>query len=190
MTRFATTFGATERLLNACAGLSPAQLNAPCLGTYGSILDTLHHTVESDRSYVKRFHVGEHLTPIDENAPMALAEMRMAISANGEAWLKLLATDLDPDQEMVTQADGTEYRTTVGVRLAQVLHHGTDHRSQVCTALTNIDIEPPDIDVWSYAEATGRDHEVPLATTSSAANNRCGSNDLVTTPPEPALKAD
>ena len=76
---------ATERLINACSGLSPAQLNAPCLGTYGSILDTLRHLVESDRSYVKRFPVGDHLTRIDEDAPMAMAEMRMAMQANGEA---------------------------------------------------------------------------------------------------------
>ena len=79
-------------------------------------------------------------------------------------WLKLLETDLDPDQEMVSQSADGEFHTTVGVRLAQVLHHGTDHRSQICTALTSIGIEPPDVDVWSYAEATGRDHFVPLPT--------------------------
>ena len=61
----ALTARGTERIINACSGLAPAQLNAPCLGTYGSILDTLRHTVESDRSYVKRFSVGEHLTPIE-----------------------------------------------------------------------------------------------------------------------------
>ncbi len=89
---------------------------------------------------------------------MTFAEMRMAMTANGEAWLNLISGELDPDQEMVSQSgDGTEFHTFVGIRLAQVLHHGTDHRSQICTALTNIGIEPPDIDVWAYAEATGRE---------------------------------
>ncbi len=41
-------------------------------------------------------------------------------------------------------------------RLAQVIHHGTDHRSQVCTILSTLGIEPPEIDVWAYGEATGR----------------------------------
>ena len=40
----------------------------------------------------------------------------------------------------------------MGIRLAQAIHHGTDHRSQVCTALTTLGIEPPAIDVWDYAD--------------------------------------
>jgi uncharacterized damage-inducible protein DinB len=36
---------------------------------------------------------------------------------------------------------------------AQALHHGTDHRSQICTALSANGYEVPDIDVWSYWRA-------------------------------------
>jgi uncharacterized damage-inducible protein DinB len=152
---------ATDKVLDVCSDLSAAQLNAPCLGTYGSILSTLRHTVESDRWYIKRFPQGEHLAGIEDDNQMTFAEMRMAMSANGDAWLKLLETDLDPDTELVLRADdGSEFHTTVGVRLAQVVHHGTDHRSQICTALTSIDIEPPEIDVWAYADATGRSRDV------------------------------
>jgi hypothetical protein len=39
----------------------------------------------------------------------------------------------------------------------KVVHHGTDHRSQVCTALTSLGVEPPDIDVWAYAREFGRE---------------------------------
>jgi uncharacterized damage-inducible protein DinB len=49
----------------------------------------------------------------------------------------------------------------VGIRLAQALHHGSDHRSQICTILTSIGIEPPDIDVWAFAWSDGRLVEVP-----------------------------
>ena len=153
---------ATDRIINACSGLTMNQLNAPCLGTYGSMLDTLRHTVESDRFYVNRFPVGEHLAPIAEDAQMTFAEMRMAMAANGEAWLKLLEQDLDPEAETVSRSETEEYYTPYGVRLAQVLHHGTDHRSQICTALTNIGIEPPQIDVWGYAEEFGRERIVSL----------------------------
>ena len=44
----------------------------------------------------------------------------------------------------------------VGIRLAQALHHGTDHRSQICTALTTLGVEPPGIDVWDYGVEAGR----------------------------------
>jgi len=44
-----------------------------------------------------------------------------------------------------------------------VLHHGTDHRSQICTALTTLGLEPPEIDVWDFAWEQGRVQEVPPA---------------------------
>ena len=57
--------------------------------------------------------------------------------------------------------DGSESGAPLGVRTAQALHHGTDHRSQVCTALTALGIEPPEIDVWAFAAEQGRLDEVP-----------------------------
>jgi uncharacterized damage-inducible protein DinB len=56
---------------------------------------------------------------------------------------------------------GSETHAATGIRLAQVLHHGTDHRSQICTALTTLGMKPPDIDVWAYGEQNGRLVEVP-----------------------------
>ena len=60
-------------------------------------------------------------------------------------------------------------RSTAGVevytlRLAQALHHGTDHRSQICTALTTLGVEPPSIDVWEFGLQAGRSRDLPPAT--------------------------
>ena len=57
--------------------------------------------------------------------------------------------------------DGSESHAPMGVRLAQAVHHGTDHRSQVCTVLTTLGVEPPPIDAWDFAEQDGRLVEVP-----------------------------
>ncbi|HEX9124342.1 MAG TPA: hypothetical protein VF984_13465, partial [Actinomycetota bacterium] len=57
--------------------------------------------------------------------------------------------------------DGSETHAPVSIRLAQVLHHGTDHRSQICTVLTTLGIEPPAIDVWDFGLQDGRVVEVP-----------------------------
>jgi uncharacterized damage-inducible protein DinB len=38
---------------------------------------------------------------------------------------------------------------------SQALHHGTDHRSQICTALTSLGVEPPSIDVWTFGVDDG-----------------------------------
>ena len=52
--------------------------------------------------------------------------------------------------------DGTRSLAPLGIRLAQVLHHGSDHRSQVCTALTLLGVTPPEIDCWDFADTQGR----------------------------------
>jgi uncharacterized damage-inducible protein DinB len=39
---------ATQRVIDACAALTPEQLATPAPGTYGSIIDTLRHLVGAD----------------------------------------------------------------------------------------------------------------------------------------------
>ena len=57
--------------------------------------------------------------------------------------------------------DGSETHAPAGIRLAQALHHGTDHRSQICTALTTLGMEPPPIDVWDFGNEDARVVEFP-----------------------------
>jgi carboxymethylenebutenolidase len=53
--------------------------------------------------------------------------------------------------------------TTLGIRVAQIVHHGSDHRSQVCTGLTSLGVQPPDIDLWAYGAEMGKTREVTKA---------------------------
>jgi len=148
---------ATLRLLDACAALTPEQLQTTVPGTYGSILDTARHLVGSDNFYL---FVMTGLERIDEDH-MDVGELRDAMEANGPRWTALLAEDRDPDQMTVVPGDeGWEFHAPMGIRLAQSVHHGTDHRSQICTALTTLGIEPPAIDVWDYGDETARTADV------------------------------
>jgi uncharacterized damage-inducible protein DinB len=71
---------------------------------------------------------------------------------NEPGWVEVVDRDLDPEEVVVRHRDdGTDSHAPRSIRLAQVLHHGTDHRSQVCTALTSLGVEPPAIDVWDFA---------------------------------------
>lgn len=157
---FAHHAWATLRLIDACASLGPGQLDTTVPGTYGSILQTLRHTVGADRGYVFVL-TGGRLPLVDEER-MDLPELRAAMEDDAEAWPSLLArADLDPDAVIVRRRDdGSESHAPVGIRLAQALHHGSDHRSQVCTALTTLGVEPPAIDVWDFAWSVGRLVEV------------------------------
>ena len=84
------------------------------------------------------------------------------ITSNGIAWAELLAGELDAETDVVEHGDGWDFHSPLGLRLAQVVQHGTDHRSQVCTALTSFGLTPPEIDLWSFGEATGRTRPVYL----------------------------
>jgi uncharacterized damage-inducible protein DinB len=151
---------ASLRLFDTCLALTPEQLGTTVPGTYGSILDTMRHLVGADVWYLHRMS-GQRYPTIDEDQ-MDLAELRAEMQRNGPRWSDLLGEDPDPDKMVVTHRDdGSETHAPMSIRLAQALHHGTDHRSQVCTVLTNLDVEPPGIDLWDFGAETGRTTEVP-----------------------------
>ena len=152
---------ASMRLIDATLQLSPQQLDTAVPGTYGSVLETMRHLVGSDSWYL--FDItGDRARRIDEGK-MDLLELRAAMEADGTAWSTFLAQDLDPDTVLkeVDEDDGFEREATIGIRLAQALAHGTDHRSQICTVLTTLGAEPPSIDVWDFGLEAGRVVEVP-----------------------------
>ena len=146
---------ATIRLIDACLALEPAQLERAVPGTFGPILDTVRHLVGADSGYLFALS-GGRTTEIEE-AEMDLAALRDVMNGNGAEWTALIAQDIDPAADVIRHRDdGTDSHAPAGVRYAQVLHHGTDHRSQICTGLTSLGIEPPAIDVWDWAESQGR----------------------------------
>lgn len=151
---------ATMRLIDTCLSLTPEQLNAPVPGTYGSVLETTRHVVGADTYYLSHL-TGDPAREI-ESGQMDLRELRTAMEADERTWVELLADHLDPDA-VVRDVDQGGYArdATMGIRLAQAVHHGTDHRSQICTALTMLGVEPPVIDVWEFGAQTGRVVEIP-----------------------------
>jgi len=151
---------ATLRLIDACLPLNPEQLAAAVPGTYGPILETVRHLVGADCSYL--FSITGGRAPLIDEDRMDLPELRAAMERNGAAWSNVLAQDPDWDAVVVRRReDGSETHAPVGIRLAQALHHGTDHRSQICTILTTLGVEPPAVDVWDFGEQNGRVVEVP-----------------------------
>jgi uncharacterized damage-inducible protein DinB len=145
---------ATSRVIDACLDPSVEELETSVLGTRGPMLETLRHVVLSD---------AEELFPdrqrrIRHRRRTRLAEARVIMERNGSGWAEYISRSLDADAMVleVDKTDGYQRWAPVGFRLAQALHHGTDHRSQVCTALTTLGMEPPEIDVYHFGLDTGR----------------------------------
>jgi uncharacterized damage-inducible protein DinB len=151
---------ATVRLIDACQELGTEQLQTPIPGTYGSILQTLRHIVSGD--VFDLFVLNGVRSPvIDDEDEMGLTELRAAMERQGPAWVRFLAetTDARAAVEEVDPHDGYWREGTIGMRLAQALHHGAEHRAQVCTAFTVFGLQPPAISVWDFGLESGRVRE-------------------------------
>jgi uncharacterized damage-inducible protein DinB len=163
---FAHHVWATLRLIDASLPLTREQLEAAVAGTYGSILETMRHLVEADTYYLA--HLTSDPAREIDSGQMGLRELGAAMEADERTWIELLAGDLDADTVVKdVDEEGYERDASIGIRLAQAIHHGTDHRSQICTALTKLGLEPPLIDVWTFGVQTGRVVEVPPTSSSS-----------------------
>lgn len=157
---FAHHVWASLQIIDACSALGPAQLAGQVPGTYGSILDTLRHLVEADAWYLFVL-TGDRAELFDERH-MDMTALRRVMQDHGATWSSVLTAGLDPDVDVLAlHDDGSAGHAPRGIRLAQALHHGTDHRSQVCTSLSALGLEPPSIDVWDFGALDGRVFDDP-----------------------------
>jgi uncharacterized damage-inducible protein DinB len=147
---------ATRQLLDHCASVPPELLERRVDGIYGSILDTFRHLVDADASYLLRTSGGELGEQIDDDQRLSLDDVVAVNDRNAAQWETLLARSIDPDVDIAHDRGNGEVRhATVGVRLAQALHHGSDHRSQISTALTSLGRPAAEFDVWTWGASAG-----------------------------------
>ena len=145
---------ATLVLIDACRGLSDEQLAATAPGTYGSIRDTLRHIVGSETGYAFRLGATELARIKAHDAWPGFDRLAELVSATGAALTRLARVATDEP----IRVDSHERPTDVdpAVILVQMVHHSTEHRSQVNTILTTLGIEPPDLSGWGGGLADGR----------------------------------
>jgi uncharacterized damage-inducible protein DinB len=140
---------ATGALVEFCRALDPAKLDGEAIGTYGTLYGTLQHLVGAEQWYAQLLTgeiSGRRIRRTD--APHSLDELAAIAASTGARLLEVAASD-DPARVIVTN----ERRSTVGVVLAQVVHHGNEHRTQATTILGANGIEPPALSAWAYGRA-------------------------------------
>jgi len=147
---------ATRELLAFCSDLKPDQLGATSEGTYGSILSTLQHIIGAEGRYRFRLSGTEIGWAAQPEETDDLEELSRMNDDNATFWDQLASSEFDPDRSIHVVKPDETYDVTAGVLVAQVLNHGNEHRAQIYTVLTTLGLEPPDLDGWSYGEATGR----------------------------------
>jgi uncharacterized damage-inducible protein DinB len=150
-----------RRLMEACRQLPPEQLGATATGTYGTIRATLVHIANAQEGYAARVLDTERPERLPED-PFPGFEVLSERIAHGDAQLEEAATRAGEDRRVQVTGDdppGTWWMP-VSLFLLQAVNHGTEHRSQVATILTQLGIVPPEMDGWNYFFASGHMAEV------------------------------
>ncbi len=140
---------ANLRLFESCAGLADEQLQASLHGGYGAIRDTLQHIVNSERSYYSRISTGRPYRRPEDAPPMSVAEMMETVRATGAGLIEL-APKVEAGETVEIDWDGELRQTPKAILLTQVINHATEHRAQVMATMTQLGIEPPDLQAWPY----------------------------------------
>ncbi|MDO8615393.1 MAG: DinB family protein [Dehalococcoidia bacterium] len=145
---------ATKRLLASCRGLSEEQLSSAAIGSFGGILATFNHLVMADGRYLWRLAGSGPAWAVDRDASADLDQVRARVEETEQLWEQFLSEPVDAERVIIV--DEGARRVRAGVIVTQALHHGSAHREQICAILTGFGMQPPDVQAWAYAEATGR----------------------------------
>jgi uncharacterized damage-inducible protein DinB len=141
---------ANSQLIQACAALSDEQLDAePQSTTIGSIRQTLMHLVTSQHGYLSLLTL-----PVEARHAIspAFVELQQAASISGEGLLALARESSNYPKTQLQTTDG--YFVEPWVVMVQVINHATEHREQISSMLSALGVTPPNLDGWSYGEAT------------------------------------
>jgi uncharacterized damage-inducible protein DinB len=148
-TLFRHNLWANLRLLEACAELTDEQLAAAIPGSRGSIRDTLSHITLSERHYFSRISTGQPYQRPENAKPLTLDDMMKSLRTTGEGLIEWASKVGDKDTVQLNW-DGTPREVPKTIILTQVINHATEHREQVKAVMTDLGIEPPDLQSWSF----------------------------------------
>lgn len=141
---------ATEKLIRHLRSLPEAALTATTPGVYGEVAATLSHLLDADGRYLLYL---EGTPPPPRTGPdpvHSLDETAEMLRDQAVRWRVVLSRIGDLDVTLPARRDRPEFQHATNLLVAQALHHGTDHRTQICTVLSVNGYESPDLDVWSY----------------------------------------
>jgi len=142
---------ANLQIIQACSALSDEQLDTePQSATKGSIRRTLLHLVSSQQSYLRTLTL-----PLEErlvSPTVPFSELQESAHSSGEELLALARGEQQPLEPQLQTLDG--YLVAPWVLMVQIINHATEHREQINSMLSALGVTPPDLDGWSYGEAT------------------------------------
>lgn len=154
-TLIAYTAWADDRLLDAAAPLTDAQLLAEAGGSRGSILDNLRHIAGAQARWYQRIR-GLRLEPQPEPPANGIAVWLRDLFARTHADLGGLVASLSDDDTLRSvdvDIDGLKRkRWPLWQLVVHVAMHSMQHRAETAMALTDLGRSPGDIDLLEYLD--------------------------------------
>ncbi len=133
---------ANEELL-AFLVVHPELEYAAAPGVFGTGLATMNHLLTAEASYLNRLSGGP---PFVDPPEMPLRELT-AFSRDVARRAAEVVLALPPPGQPLQRTYGRFASETV---FGQLIQHGTEHRTQVCTIIGAAGLEAPDLSSWRF----------------------------------------
>ena len=152
---FAHNAWANAQLLSLCETLPEEQQSATAPGAVGTVFETLHHLVQAECGYLRR--LAPDLAPqqwppqLDKD----LAAVRSRANELEALWSEYAARDPDGGEIRRAVWPDVTHEFPAGMEIAQALSHSSAHREQVCTILTTLGLQPPELQGLAWGDAIG-----------------------------------
>jgi len=157
---------ADGRILDTASSLTPEQLRTPGIASFGSIHDTLVHTMGAQWVWLERWRghdTRQSANPTDPHlavyADLPALRARWAVV---EAEMHAFVASLDDNApaRLVTYVNsrGQTFSYPLWQLLLHVVNHGMQHRSEVAAMLTQFGHSPGDLDLIVFLGSAQKPH--------------------------------
>ena len=143
---------ANRRIYGAVAELPPAEVAAPRIGFFPSLLKTLNHLVVADRIWLSRLTAtpDSGVNALDQIVAADFADLSAQRAALDARIIGVVA-DLPPARlgEILVYKTmaGAPFETPIDLVLAHMFNHQTHHRGQAHGMLSGTKVAPPSLDM-------------------------------------------
>lgn len=122
---------------------TPGLAEASAPGTFGTAAATMNHLLSAEAWYLNRLASGPSMP---DPPPMGAAEMRAFVTTL-ELRAHQLLEELPEAGRLLQRSYG---KVTAATVFGQLIVHGIEHRTQICSIIGTLVTEPPDLSSWRF----------------------------------------
>ena len=151
---------ANKRLYDAVGSLDAAEIAAPRVGFFPSLLKTLNHLLVTDRIWLSRLTgiADPDMKSLDQILGEDFADLRRQREAL-DARIRNFVAEMAParlgETLVYKTMAGAPFETPVHLVLAHMFNHQTHHRGQAHGMLSGTAVPPPSLDMIVYLREAG-----------------------------------